>query len=204
VPNPKEVLNHVDQTIEAGLDKAVDAALAWNKTNLIDAALHTSKLSPCKTGDLGFSLTVADLMTDAANCGACGNACALNEVCNAGVCACPADATVCSGVCTLNQTDVNNCGACGNVCPAGKSCANGVCINTGRLSFTLVWDKDVDVDLAVTPPCRPGSCTAGDKQCAGSTVYYEDETPSDPCGGVLDKDSKGFGPENIYWPTAGE
>jgi hypothetical protein len=40
----------VDQTIEAGLDKAVDAALAWNKTNLIDAALHTSKLSPCKTG----------------------------------------------------------------------------------------------------------------------------------------------------------
>ena len=75
MPNPKEVLNHLDQTIEAGLDKAVDAALAWNKTILIDAALHTSKLSPCKTGymmDAAGKCTVCDFtLSMVPGCDAC-------------------------------------------------------------------------------------------------------------------------------------
>ena len=40
------------QDITKGVDKAIDAAEAWNKTTLVDAALRTSVSRPCKTGYL--------------------------------------------------------------------------------------------------------------------------------------------------------
>jgi hypothetical protein len=57
-----------------------------------------------------------DLQTDAANCGACGKACATGESCCAGRCANP-------------QNDVNNCGMCGRACLAGArpGCCMGSC-----------------------------------------------------------------------------
>jgi hypothetical protein len=57
------------------VDKAIDAASAWNKTVLVDVALHTSKLNPCKTGylaDAAGKCTVCDFtLSMLPGCNAC-------------------------------------------------------------------------------------------------------------------------------------
>ncbi len=69
----------------------------------------------------------AALMTSTTDCGACGNACATGQSCNAGVCQCPAGQTLCLGACTPTLTDRLNCGACNLACPAGQACVAGSC-----------------------------------------------------------------------------
>ena len=56
----------------------------------------------------------------------------------------------------------------------------------GDPQFTLIWNTDgVDLDLHVLEP-------------GGKEIYWED--PKGSKGGELDVDNtKGFGPENIYW-----
>jgi uncharacterized protein YfaP (DUF2135 family) len=58
----------------------------------------------------------------------------------------------------------------------------------------LIWDTDADLDLHVIEP-------------GGKEIYWEE--PKGKQGGELDVDNtKGFGPENIYWlhldPESGE
>ena len=79
-----------------------------------------------------------DIMTDAANCGACGAVCGTGEECGGGFCSpaaqsqaadCSAQGlTDCGGTCIDIANDPNNCGGCGLVCPQGDSCSAGVCI----------------------------------------------------------------------------
>ncbi len=70
-----------------------------------------------------------DIYTDAANCGACGNACTGGNVCANGTCtqSCPVGETACGASCRDLQTDVASCGACGKACGPGQSCNAGVC-----------------------------------------------------------------------------
>lgn len=63
-----------------------------------------------------------DLMTDRANCGACGHACPQSHSCFEGECRC--NGIECAGVCT-NLHDDLNCGSCGNVCPRPSTCVIG-------------------------------------------------------------------------------
>ena len=61
----------------------------------------------------------------------------------------------------------------------------GVAVKVGDPQFTLLWDTDADLDLHVIEP-------------GGKEIYWED--PKGRQGGELDVDNtKGFGPENIYW-----
>ncbi len=68
-----------------------------------------------------------------ASCGACGLACAADEVCTAGGCAksCPAGTTSCDGACVDLATDPDHCGACGASCAApgngARACVAGAC-----------------------------------------------------------------------------
>ena len=58
-------------------------------------------------------------------------------------------------------------------------------MKVGDPQFTLLWDTEVDLDLHVIEP-------------GGKEIYWED--PKGKFGGELDVDNtKGFGPENIYW-----
>lgn len=71
----------------------------------------------------------AALPSDPKNCGACGNKCKSNEVCNDGNCggSCDVGRTNCFRACIDVNTDRDNCGACGKACGSGSTCAAGVC-----------------------------------------------------------------------------
>src|SRR5205814_1440782 len=67
----------------------------------------------------------------------------------------------------------------------GGELVRGVEVKVGDPQFTLIWDSDADLDLHVIEP-------------GGKEIYWEE--PKGIQGGELDVDNtKGFGPENIYW-----
>ena len=67
----------------------------------------------------------------------------------------------------------------------GGEMVRGVAVKVGDPQFTLLWDNDSDLDLHVIEP-------------GGKEIYWE--KPKGKHGGELDVDNtKGFGPENIYW-----
>jgi hypothetical protein len=68
----------------------------------------------------------------------------------------------------------------------GGELVQGVEVKVGDPQFTLIWDKDgVDLDLHVEEP-------------GGKEIFWEE--PKGARGGELDVDNtKGFGPENVYW-----
>jgi hypothetical protein len=68
----------------------------------------------------------------------------------------------------------------------GGELVRGVAVKVGDPQFTLIWNSDqVDLDLHVIEP-------------SGKEIYWEE--PKGVQGGELDVDNtKGFGPENIYW-----
>jgi hypothetical protein len=68
----------------------------------------------------------------------------------------------------------------------GGELIRGVAVKVGDPQFTLIWNTDgVDLDLHVLEP-------------GGKEIYWEE--PKGTQGGELDVDNtKGFGPENVYW-----
>lgn len=69
----------------------------------------------------------------------------------------------------------------------GGETIRGVEVKVGDPQFTLIWDNDADLDLHVIEP-------------GGKEIYWEDPKGKEGLGGELDVDNtKGFGPENIYW-----
>ena len=68
----------------------------------------------------------------------------------------------------------------------GGELIRGVAVKVGDPQFTLIWNTDgVDLDLHVLEP-------------GGKEIFWEE--PKGIQGGELDVDNtKGFGPENVYW-----
>jgi hypothetical protein len=73
----------------------------------------------------------------------------------------------------------------------GGELIRGVSVKVGDPQFTLIWNTDgVDLDLHVIEP-------------GGKEIYWEE--PKGKQGGELDVDNtKGFGPENVYWMVESE
>lgn len=67
----------------------------------------------------------------------------------------------------------------------GGESIRGVAVKVGDPQFTLLWDSEADLDLHVIEP-------------GGKEIYWEE--PKGAFGGELDVDNtKGYGPENVYW-----
>lgn len=107
--------------------------------------------------------------TDPRNCGMPGNACAVGERCEAGVCqcgttgaACAAGQACCATGCVDAMTDATNCGACGNVCDAGESCQAGRCVcGSGPTA------RECAVPMA---GMFPAPASLGESCCSGTCV----------------------------------
>jgi hypothetical protein len=99
---------------------------------------HQCTIAACDVGYADCDRLEADgcevrLLSDAMNCGACGNVCLAGSPCIQGQCTCKTGVE-CSGACVDLQTDPNNCGACGHACMlanASAVCINGVCVIAG-------------------------------------------------------------------------
>jgi hypothetical protein len=80
----------------------------------------------CAPGNTCCQGACADLTSDAAHCGSCDNACQNAKSCLSGTCACTPEQTTCAGDCADLKTDMNNCGTCGHAC-SNAYCFSGAC-----------------------------------------------------------------------------
>jgi hypothetical protein len=90
----------------------------------------------------------ANVASDNANCGGCGNVCSGGHQCEDGACVCPEGTTQCGAECVDTTFDNLNCGSCGNVCGEGQECVDSVCKCTSNGQ----------------PPCN-GTCLPPTQQC---------------------------------------
>ena len=132
--------------------------------------------------DAGASgLACTDTSVDPVNCGACGQVCAPQQTCTAGVCtSCPAGELQCPTAvpgrtaCKAVLSDNLNCGGCGAVCATPSSCQGGACVapglsNCGNAGGGPAQQKDLQNDplncgacgnaCLASEICRAGSCS---------------------------------------------
>jgi hypothetical protein len=87
----------------------------------------------CSAPEVACGVECADLLTDPANCGACGLTCGESGVCSEGECLaeCPLGRTRCGGTCRDLTTEAAHCGACDAPCAKGRACVEGSCAVEG-------------------------------------------------------------------------
>jgi hypothetical protein len=151
----------------------------------------SSGLSLCKG-------TCVDLQTDTGNCGACGFAVPVDQICRNGEFVslsapattppppsptasptpapskgpCPTGQNLCSGKCTDLLADNGNCGKCGWDCPKGQICQSGTC-----LPPDLTPVSTATAGVTVT---QEASCSLHEIICNGSCADILTDTKN--CG----------------------
>jgi hypothetical protein len=122
----------------------------------------------CRAGTNRCGTGCADYSSDRRNCGGCGQACALGQVCQAAACVCQAGTSLCDGRCVVLETDPASCGACGRACATGEVCERGACKAACTAGISLrCGDSCVD---ATTDSMNCGACGAtcqAGQRCAG-------------------------------------
>lgn len=137
---------------------------------------NTHDTNDCASGQQLCSGACVDVQSDEAHCGACGNACAAGQSCEAGQCQapqpqCTTGQTLCGGGCVDLQTDSNHCGACGQVCPSGR-CSAGQCQSVSACG---------DGAVGYPETCDDNNTTSGDgcsASCASEAGWSCQGAPS--------------------------
>ncbi len=140
----------------------------------------------CPSGETACGTGCTNPSTDPMNCGACGTACAAEQICSGGQCVCPAGGTFCRGGCTSLLTDDQNCGACDRACAAGIPCEAGACAggptDAGPSDGGTTPGGDAGPDDAGTADAGPAPrCGPRQTDCGG--VCTDTETDPNNCGG---------------------
>jgi hypothetical protein len=110
-----------------------------------------------------------NLLTSAANCGRCGNACAVANRCDNGACAlilCAGGLTSCGGSCVDLRNANAHCGACGRACASSTACRAGNCERVFRIASLATTNARV-VDHNATTSDDRGGIASSDTE-----VYY--------------------------------
>lgn len=131
------------------------------------------------------------------HCGACGNACRIDQECSGGECGCLVGLLDCGGRCIDPTTDELHCGGCGVACAAGGSCVAGACecpAGTPDACSGVCVDTRTDEDhcgscgdaCPATLGCVAGACRctspAAPLLCEGSGCVDPSSDPQN-CGG---------------------
>jgi len=149
--------------------------LPYNPTQgSVTTATTTSGITTCPTGETPCANTCVYTGVDLHNCGACGNVCPSNYVCQAGVCvmptttttpvACPTGDLLCLNTCVNPATDSQNCGACGNACPGNYVCKASACEKTCPTGDILCLNN------CVNPQTDSSNCGACGVACPSNEM----------------------------------
>ncbi|MBO4350206.1 MAG: choice-of-anchor L domain-containing protein [Proteobacteria bacterium] len=123
-----------------------------------DLVCENANETPC--GDV-----CADLKVDRDNCGACGQSCGENGICQKGKCLDCTNKTPCEdGLCYDTLNDPKNCGGCGIVCPANIACKEGKC--------TSCLPDYVDCDGNPENGCEKTTADCACKNGEEKSCYY--------------------------------
>lgn len=126
---------------------AIAAALAVAGCRLDTEPFESNGPSDCQEGQQLCSGVCADVQTDAAHCGACGNACGAGLACVAGECQEPKECgelVACGDQCVEPLTDAEHCGTCGNACDAGQLCELGRCLARTECTVEMTAAETVE------------------------------------------------------------
>jgi len=162
---------------------------------------------PCEPGELRCGDACIDPRTDAMFCGATegcmgeaiGAICALDEVCQDGLCArCPDGELVCDGACTDPLTDGAHCGAsadcmaadAGAVCIDGDACVDGLCSDRCDGELLLCDGACIDPLVDRSHCGASGDCSGDDGgvACAQGQLCDLGQCVLDCPSGLLDCD----------------
>jgi hypothetical protein len=106
-------------------------------------------------------------LNDHDHCGSCLKACAKDQMCKQGACACPI--ATCASGCADTASDPRNCGACDRVC-AG-ACSGGACACPSPNPQNLVRNGGFDSDVAgwnFETPLTSARSSVDASSCSGS------------------------------------
>jgi len=149
---------------------------------------------PCGPGSLTMcGNQCINIKRDVDNCGMCGKACKLGEVCVQGGCAlqCGGGATKCNGTCLDIKSDPEACGQCGNKCLPGQVCSVGKCAATCQAGLTDCMGACIDLQAdhdncgMCGSACPDGQlCSAG--KCAATCQNGWTTCANDAGGSCVD------------------
>lgn len=111
-------------------------------------------------------------MTDEAHCGACFNACRIDQFCDNGTCSCFGSMQECAGSCVDLQADEDHCGVCRNSCGEWMTCCQGSCTDLQTDDSNCGRCGNVCVENSY---CVAGMCSepCGGAWCDGECVNLE-------------------------------
>lgn len=166
----------------------------------------------CEAGKTACGTTCVDVSADRLNCGACGKACADDQTCVAGECACNPGLASCTGpggpICSNVRSDRANCGSCGHACNGDETCFGGTCVCPGAsvtCGGTCTDPQTNNEHCGATEGCGEGEgsagvacgphfyCNAGSCMTCASWTNVDDVATGQKPGGIATADLNGDG-----------